>query len=197
MRMLRWTSLALAGVVAAAVGVPAHAQQVEIKPTVKIKRDKYVITAAEIAQRQDLTNAYDAVKLLRPEYLKTTRARGSLTGSGATEGYRPEVVGRPPREGPTTTTPSSSGEPTTGSARTGDDRGEGGMYGSASGGATATTAVLYIDEVKQQTLEEMKNIRAAEVFEIRYMTGNQAAGRYGSGHEGGAILLKTNRTVKP
>ncbi len=43
----------------------------------------------------------------------------------------------------------------------------------------------------------MKNIRAAEVFEIRYLTGNLASGRYGSGHEGGAILLKTNRTKAP
>jgi len=196
MRTIRLTGLALAGFLASLASVPIQAQSVDLKPAAKVKRDKYVITAEEIAERQDLTNAYDAVKLLRSDFLKTTRARGSISGSSASGGYRPEVVGRPVREGTATTPTTSTGEPrpTVGGR---DDGGAGGLYASSSGGAAATTAVLYIDEVKQPTIEEMKNVRAADVVEIRYMTGNQAAGRYGSGHEGGAILLKTQRTRSP
>jgi hypothetical protein len=51
--------------------------------------------------------------------------------------------------------------------------------------------VLYIDEIKQQDgLDQLKNLRASEVLEMRYMTGNEASGRYGAGHENGAILVK-------
>jgi hypothetical protein len=39
----------------------------------------------------------------------------------------------------------------------------------------------------------MKNIRVPDLMEVRYMQGTEASGRYGSGHEGGAILVKTNR----
>jgi hypothetical protein len=55
--------------------------------------------------------------------------------------------------------------------------------------------VLYIDEIKQQDgLDQLKNLRASEVLEMRYMTGNEASGRYGAGHENGAILVKTVKT---
>ena len=57
--------------------------------------------------------------------------------------------------------------------------------------------VAYNDDVKQESVEDLKNIRIAEVAEIRYMSGNDASGRYGAGHESGAILLKTNRLKKP
>jgi hypothetical protein len=53
--------------------------------------------------------------------------------------------------------------------------------------------VLYIDEVKQDEVEELRNIRVVEILEIKYMNGTQASGRYGAGHEAGAILLTTNR----
>lgn len=204
MRRLPAVPFVVAALVSAALAAPVQAQQVDLKPGAKPKRDKYVITAQEIAERPELTNAYDAVKLLRPEFLKTTRAGGGLAGSRADGSYRPDVVGRPPggRGGSsTTTTTGSTGseEPRAGAgAPTSDDRGEGGLYAESSGGKAATTAVLYIDEVKQPSIEELRNIRPGEVVEIRYLTGNQAAGRYGAGHEGGAIMLKTNRmTGKP
>jgi len=201
MQMRRWTALAMAGVLAAALVAPAGAQSVDVKPTQKVKRDKYVLTAEEIAERPDISNAYDAVKLLRSQFLKATRAKGGITGSYAGGGYRPDVIGKAvgTRGG------GSSGSGTGGSA--GEPRPDAGLpsgsggdktseYGSASGGGSSTTAVLYIDDVKQTEIEEMRNVPAAAVLEIRYMTGNQAAGRYGAGHEGGAILLKTNRLGK-
>lgn len=198
MQKRRWTALAVAGALAVVLAAPAGAQSVDVKPTEKVKRDKYVLTAEEIAERPDITNAYDAVKLLRSQFLKATRAKGGLTGNFAGGGYRPDVVGKPVGMG-------GSGSTGTGTGGTGEPKPEGGLspggssgdksseYGSASGGNKSITAVLYLDDVKQADIEEMKNVRAAAVVEIRYLTGNQAAGRYGAGHEGGAILLKTNR----
>jgi len=65
-----------------------------------------------------------------------------------------------------------------------------GVVGNRSG---KVPPVLYIDDVKQEEIEELRNIRVAEIAEIRYLSGTQAIGRYGEGHEAGAILLKTNR----
>ena len=198
MQKRRWTALAVAGALAAVLVAPAGAQSVDVKPTQKVKRDKYVLTAEEIAERPDITNAYDAVKLLRSQFLKATRAKGGITGNFAGGGYRPDVIGRPGSgmgDPPPTGTGGSSGEPKPegGLSPGGSSGDKSSEYGSASGGNKGVNAVLYIDDVKQTEIEEMKNVPAATVVEIRYMTGNQAAGRYGAGHEGGAILLKTNR----
>jgi len=194
MRMLRWTALAVAGALAAVVVAPAAAQSVEVKPTEKVKRDKYVLTAEEIAERPEITNAYDAVKLLRSQFLKTTRSKGGIGSKSEGGGYRPDVIGKPVSTSSGGGSTGSSAEPDKPTGTAGRETAGGtSPYGDAAGGYGATSAVLYIDDVKQQALEEMRNIRASEVFEIRYLTGNQASGRYGSGHEGGAILLKTNR----
>jgi hypothetical protein len=195
MQMRRWTALAVAGALAAVLVAPAGAQSVDVKPTQKVKRDKYVLTAEEIAERPDITNAYDAVKLLRAQFLKATRAKGGITGGFASGGYRPDVIGKPVGAGAGSSGGSSGGSggepPAVPTGSSGGDKTS--EYGSASGGGSSTTAVLYIDDVKQTEVEEMRNIPVAAVVEIRYLTGNQAAGRYGAGHEGGAILLKTNR----
>ena len=205
MQKRRWTALAVAGALAVVLAVPAGAQSVDVKPTQKVKRDKYVLTAEEIAERPDITNAYEAVKLLRSQFLKATRAKGGITGNYAAGGYRPDAVGKPvSMSGGSGSTGSSTGM----GGSSGEPKPEGGLspggssgdksseYGSASGGNNSIVAVLYIDDVKQTEVEEMKNVAVATVVEIRYLTGNQAAGRYGAGHEGGAILLKTNRLGK-
>ena len=195
MRTLRWTALALAGVLAAVVVAPVRAQNVEIKPTSKPKRDKYVLTQDEIAERADITNAYDAVRLLRPTFLKQIRSKGML-GQGASGAYRPPRDQKPtdPIGGA-----SSGGAPAAPdpykpdpSVSSGTDQGTSSPYGSASGGSYVS-AVVYIDDIKQPGIDDLKSVRAAEVKEIRYLTGTEASGRYGQGHEGGAILVKTNR----
>jgi hypothetical protein len=196
MPTLRWTSLALAGAMATAAGVtPALAQQVEILPTAKVKRDKFLITTEEIAARQDLTNAYDVVKFLRPEYFKTTRPSGALAGRASTGGTPSEFSMRPPsRDGGAGSTPASGGTPSRGSgSATSDDGG----FGAPGGGGVNTTAILYVDDIRRTSHDELKDIRATDVVEIRYLTGNQAASRYASGHEGGAILVKTKGAGKP
>ena len=173
MHSSRWAALAIAGVFALAIAVPARAQDVEVKPTAKVKRDKYLITAEELAEHSDLTNAYDAVKQLRPNFLKTTRSKGGYTMPN--------------------TLPSSSGS---GGGGTNPDpyRPSGGMgSGGTVPGGGYVSAVLYVDERKQTAVEDLRNIRTVDVAEIRYLSGSEASNRYGSDHEGGAILLKTKR----
>src|SRR5262245_11475229 len=77
----RWTALALAGALAVAVTATARAQKVDIKPTAKVKDDKYVITAEEIAEHAEVKDGYDIVRLLRNQWLRPTRTSGNSIGS--------------------------------------------------------------------------------------------------------------------
>ena len=193
MRLIRWTSLALAGVVAAVLVTPAHAQEVEIKPAVKVKRDKYFILPDEIAERPELTNAYDVIKVLRNQWLRVTRGSGGGLGSGASAsagGYKPPdkcdqgTCAQASGSSSGAPVPRESGSPYAESSATMQSAGRAGP-------------VLYVDEVKQESLEELRNIKPIEIAEIHYLTGNIAAGRYGAGHESGAILLKRVKFKNP
>jgi hypothetical protein len=193
MRMLRLTALAFAGVVAAVLVTPApvSAQQVDIKPPAKVKRDKYVITAQEIAEHPDLRDGYDVVKSLRNQWLRVTRGSGSALASAD---HSPQTsLGKGCIKDPTNCTanqpagsspvPTESGTPY---AESGGTMNAGGKAG----------PVLYIDEIKQERIDQLRTLRPADIFEARYMTGNEASGRYGAGHENGAILVKTVRFGK-
>lgn len=188
MRMLRWTTLAVAGALVAVSVVPAAAQSDEVK---KVKRDKYVLTAEEIAERPGVINAYDAVKLLRPQFLKTNWAKSPLGSSADGGGFdpRPSTDLTPPSRDGSTGGAATPARPVYSAGRKSgsgldpngfplDDKNPGG-------------AVLYINEIKQRSLEDLKTILVGDVLEIRYMSGSQAAGRFGPGHENGAVLLKT------
>jgi hypothetical protein len=158
-----WTSLALASVIAAVLVAPVSAQE-DSKPAQKVKRDKYVLTAEEIAERPAITNAYDAVRMLRPSFLKQARKTSNLSQTSD----------------PTMSTDARSTDP----------------YGRGAAGSYVGP-VLYIDEMKHQSVDELKDFRVADVVEIRYLNGTEATTRWGDGHEGGAILLKTNRARRP
>ena len=202
MRNSRWTALAVAALVAGVFVTPVRAQEVEIKPSAKVKRDKYILTADEIAERADIANAYEAVKLLRPNFLKATRAKGSMSagGSGA---YRPKIdftsLG-----GTSDPTPKGKpGESSPESYRPGEPGGTSAYGGSSGGASNSLMAVLYLDDSRQHDAKEqsavesrLKGVLVADIVEIRYMGGTEASGRYGSGHEGGAILVKTKRLGK-
>jgi hypothetical protein len=193
MRMLRLTALVFAGVVAAVLVTPApvRAQQVDIKPPAKVKRDKYVITADEIAEHPDLKDGYDVVKSLRNQWLRVTRGSGS-----ALAGADPSVqtsLGKGCIKDPTGCT---ANQPA-GSSPVPHESGT--PYAESGGTLNAISKagpVLYIDEIKQQGIDQLRTLRPADIFEARYMTGNEATGRYGAGHENGAILVKTVRFGK-
>lgn len=193
MRVHRWTSLALAVVVSAVLVAPAHAQDgVEIKPPAKVKRDKTYILPDEIAEKPDLTNAYDVIKVLRNQWLRISRGSGGGMGSGSS----PSSAGyKPPAKCDQGSCPEASGG---GGSPVPTEHGS--PY--ADNTSTVTTPgaagpVLYVNEIKQEDLSELKNIRSADIAEIHYLTGNIAVGRYGAGHENGAIMLKTVMFSKP
>lgn len=190
MRITRFPVLALVGLFAAALVAPVRAQQVELKPTAKVKHDKYVITADEIAEHAELKDGYDVVRLLRNQWLRPSRGSGGALGSFAS----PAPIRQPAAGcGANSTDPACS----TAGAPSPSERGS--PYAdSDGGGATAGQflPVIYIDEIKRDGVNDLRALRPAEIFEIRFLTGNQALGRYGAGHENGAILVKTVRFGK-
>ncbi len=172
--MAKWLTMSLAALTLLAVGTTAAEAQDKEK---KVKRDRTMILPDEIAEKSDLTNAYDAIQRLRPQWLKSQRSRlGSGSGANASEGYRPDAPSAASRSGETQSSDGgSSGAPAVG------------------GSGKGITAVFYLDDVKQPELEDLRNLRVAEILEIKFMNGTEATGRYGEGHTAGAILVKTNR----
>lgn len=53
--------------------------------------------------------------------------------------------------------------------------------------------MLYIDEKRAPRLEELHNIRVANIKQIEYIKGRDAVGIYGDDHHQGAILVTTMR----
>ena len=188
MRMLGWSSLALVGVVAAVCAAPVRAQQVEIKPKEKVKRDKYVITQEEIAEHPDLRDGYDVVKVLRNQWLRVTRGSGGALGASDPTPSPTKVPTGCAKD------PSACPAATPGASPVHRERGSPYAESGASGGGISQAGpVLYIDDIKEDRLDELRTIRPFEIQEMRYMTGTEASGRYGQGHESGAILVKRRK----
>jgi hypothetical protein len=191
MRLRHLTALAVTCAIGALVLYPgrASAQQVELKPKDKIKRDSKVILADEIAEHPDLTSGYDVVKQLRSNWLRLTRGTGSaLSGADPSNPDRPKPGDQQKgcfRDPSTCPTSSGSGGPVP--HESGSPYAESGATTNAPGQAGP---VIYFNEIKQQGLNDLKNIRPGDILEMRYMNGTEASGRYGAGHENGAILVK-------
>ena len=113
-----------------ASGAPALAQK---------GRKSDVITAEEIA-KSGMNNAYDAVKTLRPAWLRT---RGAIS-----------------------TDPDSP-----------------------SGGGIQ----VYVDGVHVGGTDELNNVLAERVQEMRYLGANDATTKYGTGHTQGVIEVTSKR----
>ena len=195
MRSSRWTALAVWSALAAVAVAPAAAQSVELKSGEKVKRDKNVLTADEIAERTGFMNAYDAVKALRPQYLKRSMARTALGsnadggGFGAGPGAGGVDLKPPSRDG---STPAQTGGTSQPSYTSGRKAGSGtDPMGNPKDSENIGYAVLYINEIKQPSLDDLKTVRVGDVLEIRFMNSSAASSRFGVGHESGAVMLKT------
>lgn len=55
------------------------------------------------------------------------------------------------------------------------------------------TAVVYVDGVRQGGTGYLRQIPKETVMEVRYMNANDATTMYGTGHSGGAIIVRTRR----
>ena len=132
-----------------------RAQQVDIKPSPKVKKDKYVITKEEIAERTDLVSGYDVVKSLRNQWLRVTRASGSALGRvDASTGAQDKLCSGG-RTDPSCTAAGTSDKSSPVPHESGSPYAESGASTNSPG---AATPVLYIDEIRQPGLDELRNI---------------------------------------
>jgi hypothetical protein len=95
-----------------------------------------LLTADEIAARADLPTALDAVRRLRPEFLRHRGATSMRTAA-------PDPV------------------------------------------------IVYLNGVNAGGIGILEQIRAIDVIEIRYVNGRDATTRYGTGHGGGVLEVRT------
>ncbi len=62
-----------------------------------------------------------------------------------------------------------------------------------SGGLSNAGLWVYMDGSQLGRSSELRNIRMREVEEIRYLSGSEATNRYGTGHSGGALVIRRRR----
>jgi hypothetical protein len=53
------------------------------------------------------------------------------------------------------------------------------------------TAMVYVNGIRAGGLEALRALRVADVQEVRYLGPSDATTRYGTGHSGGAIEIRT------
>ena len=58
-------------------------------------------------------------------------------------------------------------------------------------GGGAKELVVYIDDVRQQSVEDLRTVKAKDVVELRYLDQNRAIQMRGPGHELGVIEVTT------
>lgn len=59
------------------------------------------------------------------------------------------------------------------------------------GGGSSAMPVVYVDNIRRGGPETLNEIFVFQVEEIRYLSSSEATMRFGTGHPGGAILVKT------
>ena len=172
--------------------VPAGGQQV----STPAKRDRRVITAEEIEQAQEM-NAFDVVQKLRPEFLRRMSDVSTLRGAG----------GRAIGGGGTATggggTATGAGGTATGAGGTATGAG-GQTYGGAGGSGAMgqpfpgsheadarPTGGVFVDGTEMGGgIDELRQIPASTVEEIRYISASDVDMRYGSRFPNGVIAVK-------
>ena len=102
---------------------------------VKPSSERDLLLAEEI-ERISATSAYDAVRQLRPEWLRR-RGRSSIQN------------------------------------------------------ATAEVLVIYLDGTRLGTPQTLRTIAVGSILEIRHLDATDATTRFGTGHAGGALLIRT------
>jgi len=139
----------------------AEAQQV----SEKANRDWKVITAEEI-EATHVTTAYQAIEKLHPDYLRRVNRVHSLGGGRMTSSSR------------------ARGAAASSDAAQSTDQ----AYASAE--QEQRTTAVFVDGTDMGGAEELQQIQANLVDEIRYLNGADAEVKYGPRFSGGVIELK-------
>lgn len=58
-------------------------------------------------------------------------------------------------------------------------------------GGGATDVVIYVDDLRQQSKDDLKTVKATTILEIKYLDQNRAIQMRGPGHEMGVIEVTT------
>ncbi len=123
------------------LAVPVAAQSDAPTKPPKIKRQPNLISVEEIDQiRSETSDAYDIVKRLRPQYL---RSRGANS------------------------------------------------FGNAAGGRGPALPKLIVDGSPMGDITQLNQIPAMNVREIRYLNSGDATTQFGTGYDGGAVVVIT------
>jgi len=56
---------------------------------------------------------------------------------------------------------------------------------------------VYVDGIAMAEFDALRSVPLADVVEVAFMSGPDATTRYGTGHVGGAILVRTTRGLAP
>lgn len=154
------------GLVSAAMlaAVAAGAQQV----SAPANRDRRLITTEEI-ERAQVNTAYQVVEKLRPEFLRRMTRQQTLGAGSMSRGSTSRSTGQ-----------SADGE---GQQSASPDA----AYSPAS---APTTAAVFVDGTQMGGTEELQQLQANMVEEIRYLSGTDAQTKYGPRFASGVIEVK-------
>jgi len=155
--------------------VPVGSQQVSSKPAT---RDRRVITLEEIEQAQE-TNAFEIVQKLRPEFLRRMSEHHNFTGgrAGADVGGRANAGG--------------AGDSTSGTAagRAAGNDAMGQQFSGDNQDARPEGGV-FVEGTEIGGIDELRQIPASTVEEIRYISASDVNMRYGQRFPNGVIDVK-------
>lgn len=142
----------------------------------------FVLTAAEISAVPSIMNAEDAVRTLRPHFLRTRGAtkniaRGTLGTGGRASGGRRSGQGQ-------------SGQPA-GSDPT--ERGEDSQKPGAPSPPQDPGILVYLDRQRYGAVQTLHEIPIATIEEIRFLNVGEANSLFGMGHPHGVIQIISRR----
>jgi hypothetical protein len=145
----------------------------------------FVLTATEMAAVPSIMNAEDAVRTLRPHFLRTRgsttkTASGSLGAGSASSRRRP---GQTPSG-----QPAEPAQP----ARDDDTQSARGMTPPEDPGV-----VVYLDRQRYGGLQALREIPIATIEEIRFLNVGEANNLFGMGHPHGVIQVISRRIMGP
>lgn len=146
----------------------------------------FVLTAAEISAAPSIMNAEDAVRTLRPHFLRTRGpttniARPPLGAGGAGSGGRRSGQGQ-------SSQPSGDGEP---------ERNEDSQRARGPGAPADPGIVVYLDRQRYGGVQTLREIPATSIEEIRFLNVGEANSLFGMGHPHGVIQIISRRALAP
>lgn len=142
-----------------------------------------LLSADEIATAPGITNAYEAVQMLRPQFLRARGGGGSRPGTILGPGAEGALTGRRPGDTPA---PGSNNEPS-----------REGTASAIAGGRQAPEdpgILVYLDRQRYGKVSTLREIPVTQIAEIRFLNVGEANSEFGMGHPHGVIQVITKRS---